>query len=131
MNYFSTDEGTPRSAWCAVYDRETGEVVHVHEFIGLEVSDEPEHTRAIRAEVALAHVRQHTRTGAKNLAVVHGDPKNPPGIADRLAYDLKKQNLVTSREPLTLQEFARLESAAGEVVPDRPTPAGKGPKKAR
>lgn len=86
--------------------------------------------RGLPSEFAVDHVRQHTRKNAKNLAVVHGDPKKPPDFADRIAFDLKKKKLVTLREPLALQDFATLESAAEKPVSDRSATRGKRPKKA-
>jgi hypothetical protein len=107
MKYVSTDGVIPRIAWCAVYDPATGEVVHVHEFIGNDIADENEHVSSMRADAALAYVRQHTRKPAKGLQVVHGDPKKLPDVGDRFAYDLKRKKLVTIADLHSAQDVEK------------------------
>jgi hypothetical protein len=119
MKYVSTDGVIPRIAWCAVYDPATGEVVHVHEFVGNDIADENEHVSLMRADVALAYVRQHARKPAKGLQVVHGDPKKLPNVGDRFAYDLKKKKLVTIADRHSVQDVeksAQSAKAAGKPV---------------
>ena len=33
------DTGTPHEQWCVIYDRRTGDVVHLHQYIALSGSD--------------------------------------------------------------------------------------------
>jgi hypothetical protein len=121
MNYFSTTGIIPRMAWCAVYDSATGEVVHVHSFIGNQIAADNEHAAAMRAEAALDHVKGDRK--GKTLQVSHGDPKKPPGVGDRLTYDLKKKKLVATRGLMNVNDVAK--QAAPKV--EKPKRAAKEP----
>jgi hypothetical protein len=129
MNYFSTDGITPRIAWCAVCDPATGEVVHIHEFIGNEIADDNPHAQAMRAEAALAHV-QRTRKRAKGLDVVHGDPKKRPNVGDRFQYDVRKKKLITTHDRVSLREVEKAATAA-EVRTPGADPVEKPPRGGR
>lgn len=131
MKYVSTDGVIPRIAWCAVYDPATGEVVHVHEFIGNDIADENEHVSSMRADAALAYVRQHTRKPVKGLKVVHGDPKKLPDVGDRFAYDLKRKKLVTIADLHSAQDVEKSAHSAEAAGKPAKQSTKKRAKKAR
>lgn len=104
MNYFSTDGITPRTTWCAVYDPDSGEVVHVHEFIGNEIADDNEYAQGMRADIAMSYVRQH-HSARMGLGVIQGEPGKLPKVGDRLEFDRKRKKLVTVRDVKSLAEL--------------------------
>lgn len=113
MHYSSTTGQVPPSAWCVVYDPETGAVVHMHGFTGFDLAADTDWARTMRAEAALAHVRKHVRKGAKNLEVAHGDPKKLPEPGARFSVDVKKKKVVVSSGSASLQALLKAQPKAG------------------
>ncbi len=76
---------TPYKQWCVVYDRRTGAVVHIHQFIALS-SDEARS----EDELASQAIEQATRRFGKDfLEVAHPEDATPLDSNTRYSVDLE------------------------------------------
>ena len=98
-------EGTPQKMyWSVVYDSRDGSVVHIHQFIGEDVSVPETEARKTRAQTALQVAEQHC--DSKHLRVAHAPPdfQLEPGAMCRI--DPASGELIKLTEPqYSLREF--------------------------
>lgn len=90
---FSSTEEPIRSQFCLVYDKETGKVVHIHEFISAEPSG------AVSSEILETQALQlaPTKFERHRLAVFHPEKGQVFGRQFRYRIDCQKQTLIIDK----------------------------------
>jgi hypothetical protein len=92
---------TPYKQWCVVYDRRTGAVVHIHQYIALSGSDEARSADELGSQ---AMEQATERLDSEFLDVAHPADDTPLESNTRYSVDLESVSVRYEKESRTKPE---------------------------
>ena len=100
------------SQWCLIYERRTGKVVHIHQFLPLTTDDLMSHEALEKA--ALAELAPDSHPNADSFGVFH--PKANAVLEPNVEYviDLKSHSLSGKR----IDPYERMQSQRKKTIND-------------